>query len=346
VVLVDGALRARYVVGADGGGSTVRRRLGIPFLGETREEIRMVVADVEVDGLDRDHWHQWGGESTQWVALCPLPASPTWQLQVAPTDGREATEDVLRGVVESRGPRVRLRSVHWTSTWRLNVRMVSDYRIGRVFLAGDAAHVHSPAGAQGMNTGIGDAVNLGWKLAAVLAGADEELLDTYTAERLPVAAGVLGLSGELTGRALWARSTTQVRDASQLDLSYRGGPLAPDSDGPGPRPGDRAPDAPVGDTTLFLRRREADWTVLAAAPTAALPGVTVLPVTPGDGAAATYGMAPGELVAIRPDGYLGWRGTDSDALTAWLAPLCGQPKATASAGQVAPSAGSRVGSSR
>ena len=95
---------------------------------------------------------------------------------------------------------MRLRSVGWRSTWRLNVRMVADYRVGAVFLAGDAAHVHSPAGAQGMNTGIGDAVNLAWKLAAVLGGADPALLDTYAAERLPIAAGVLGLSGELTGR--------------------------------------------------------------------------------------------------------------------------------------------------
>ena len=348
VVLADRTLRARYVVGADGGGSTVRRRLGVPFLGETREEVRMVVADVEIDGLDRDHWHQWGGTDSPWVALCPLPASPTWQLQVAPTDGREPTEDGLRAVVESRGPRVRLRSVHWTSTWRLNVRMVSDYRVGRVFLAGDAAHVHSPAGAQGMNTGIGDAVNLGWKLAAVLDGADPALLDTYTAERLPVAAGVLGLSGELTGRAVWARSATQIRDASQLDLSYRGGPLAPDAgDGPGPRPGDRAPDAPLGDDTLFLRRRGAEWTVLTVdAPAPAIPGVTTIAVGAGDEAAAIYAATAGEIVAIRPDGYVGWRGSDVGALAVWLEPLRGQPNVTASAGQVASSAGSRVGSSR
>jgi hypothetical protein len=94
----------------------------------------------------------------------------------------------------------------------------------------------------------------------------------------------------------------------------------------------------VGDSTLFLRRREADWTVLAAAPGVDLPDVTVIPVAPEDEAAAIYAMAPGELVAIRPDGYIGWRGTDGDALAARLAPLRGRPKATASAGQVAPSA--------
>jgi 2-polyprenyl-6-methoxyphenol hydroxylase-like FAD-dependent oxidoreductase len=84
--------------------------------------------------------------------------------------------------------------------------MVDRYRVDRVFLAGDAAHVHSPAGAQGMNTGIQDASNLGWKLAHVLRGADPALLDTYGAERLPVAADVLGLSTLLTGRRMEDRA--------------------------------------------------------------------------------------------------------------------------------------------
>ncbi|GLZ49211.1 3-(3-hydroxyphenyl)propionate hydroxylase [Actinomycetospora sp. NBRC 106375] len=321
-----GTLRARYVVGADGGGSTVRRTLGVSFLGETREEIRMVVADVELEGLDRDHWHQWGAPDPvpySWVALCPLPASPTWQLQAGPLDDREPDDAVLAEIVAARGPRVRLRRVAWRSVWRLNVRMVSDYRRGNVFLAGDAAHVHSPAGAQGMNTGIGDAVNLGWKLAAVLRGADDTLLDTYTAERLPIAAGVLGISAELSGQAMWARTAAQVRTTSQLDLSYRDGPLGdpdtdPDTDGPGPRAGDRAPDAPAdgGTSTVFLRRREADWTVLTTDAAARVPGTVTVTVDDP----ATYALAPGEVVAVRPDGYVGRRGT-ADEVGAWLAPL-------------------------
>ena len=234
---------------------------------------------------------------------------------------------MLAEIVAARGPRVRLRSVAWRSVWRLNVRMVADYRVGPVFLAGDAAHVHSPAGAQGMNTGIGDAMNLGWKLAAVLHGADPGLLDTYTDERLPVAAGVLGLSGELSGRAIWSRTAEQVRHTSQLDLSYRDGPLGSDAPGPGPRPGDRAPDAPVGDSTLFLRRREADWTVLATDPVE-IPGATVL-VVPEDGpAAATYAMAPGELVAVRPDGYVGPRG-DAAAVRAGIGRPAGRAQSPA-----------------
>ncbi|GAA4907095.1 2-polyprenyl-6-methoxyphenol hydroxylase-like FAD-dependent oxidoreductase [Actinomycetospora succinea] len=324
VVTTAGTIGARHLVGADGGGSTVRRRLGVPFLGETREEIRMVVADVELEGLDREHWHQWGspsGAPYSWVALCPLPATSTWQLQAGPLDDREPDESVLAEIVGARGPRVRLREVAWRSVWRLNVRMVADYRVGPVFLAGDAAHVHSPAGAQGMNTGIGDAMNLGWKLAAVLRGADAGLLDTYTAERLPIAAGVLGISAELSGGAMWARTAAQVRTTSQLDLSYRDGPLGGASEGPGPRPGDRAPDAPVGDSTLFLRRREADWTVLSTQDVEVAGAATVVV---GDEAAATYALAPGEVVVIRPDGYVGCRATVSEART-WLAPLTARP---------------------
>ena len=179
--------------------------------------------------------------------------------------------------------------------------------------------MHSPAGAQGMNTGIGDAVNLAWKLAAVLGGADPALLDTYAAERLPIAAGVLGLSAELTGRGLTSRTAAEVRDASQLDLSYRDGPLGSDVPGPGPRPGDRAPDAPLGDSTLFLRRRRgrldgADDRSRRRGPRrdgGRWPATRPPP---------TYALAPGELVAVRPDGYVGPRG-DADAVRAGIAAL-------------------------
>jgi 2-polyprenyl-6-methoxyphenol hydroxylase-like FAD-dependent oxidoreductase len=329
-------LAASWVVGADGGSSTVRRELGIGFLGETHDQVRLLLGDVELDGLDRDHWHMWtadgpllgaerrGSSAASYVAVCPLPATPTWQVQIAHTDPAvRASEPVLRELIDALGPRIRVRRVETVGDWRLNVRMVDEYRVGRVFLAGDAAHVHSPAGGQGMNTGISDAVNLGWKLAAVVSGrAEESLLDTYTAERLPVAAGVLGLSGELTGRQFWQRTPDQVRDALGFATSYRGGPLAvPDEPtehadgGPGPRPGDRAPNAPLvvagAATDLFAVRRTADWTVLAfggAAPAPDVPGP--VQVLDADAVAAdgtlreAYAATDGELVVIRPDGYV------------------------------------------
>jgi 2-polyprenyl-6-methoxyphenol hydroxylase-like FAD-dependent oxidoreductase len=337
LTLEDGEeLTAAWVVGADGGSSTVRRELGTGFLGETHEEVRLLLGDVELDGLDRDHWHMWADAGplmpgraerrglfsrtgATYFALCPLPATPTWQVQIAHTDpALRASEPVLRELIDALGPRIRVRRVETVGDWRLNVRMVDDYRAGRVFLAGDAAHVHSPAGGQGMNTGISDAVNLGWKLAAVVSGrADETLLDSYTAERLPVAAGVLGLSGELTGRQFWQRTAEQVRDTAGFATSYRGGPLAVvDDEGPGPRPGDRAPNAPLvvdgAATDLFAVRRATDWTALAfggaAAGSLELPGtVQVLDAdaVAGDGTLReAYAAADGEVVVIRPDGFV------------------------------------------
>ncbi|MFP5021791.1 FAD-dependent monooxygenase [Pseudonocardia phyllosphaerae] len=272
VVLDDGTeLTADYLVGADGGSSTVRHQLGVSFLGETREDVRLLLGDLVVEGLERDSWHQWA----PFVALCPLAGTDTFQFQS--TEGVDIpgplTPEVYQQVLDDAGAgHVRVREVRWSSRWRLNVRMVEQYRVGRVFLAGDAAHVHSPAGGQGMNTGIGDGINLGWKLAAVLHGAPESLLDSYTAERLPIAAGVLGLSTELLGRGLTRRGA-QGETALQLDLSYRDGPLAaaPD-DGVGcdgaetgdveaggpPASGARAGDVQAGDRMPDPVVRDAD----------------------------------------------------------------------------------------
>ncbi|WP_433800908.1 FAD-dependent oxidoreductase [Actinomycetospora sp. CA-084318] len=318
LVLDDGRrLRSSWVIGADGGSSTVRRELGVGFLGETHEEVRMLLGDAEIDGLDRDHWHLWSAEEplvgtgARMVALCPLPATPLWQVQIGNTDPEQhATPALLTDIIEGLGPRVRVRRVDVATDWRLNVRMVDDYRVGRVFLAGDAAHVHSPAGGMGMNTGIADAVNLGWKLAAVVHGSDPALLDTYTAERLPVAAHVLGLSNALLGAQFWSRTDEQVHDTRGFATTYRTTPVV----GNGPVPGDRAPDAPLRDgSTLFLRRRAADWTVLAFGGVVEtpfdLPGGTVQ-VLDADALAAdgtlreAYGAEDGTVVVIRPDGYV------------------------------------------
>jgi 2-polyprenyl-6-methoxyphenol hydroxylase-like FAD-dependent oxidoreductase len=245
------SLQARWLVGCDGGKSSVRHLTGIAFLGETREAYRMLVGDVRVAGIDRDHWHIWKS-AEGFLALCPLPSTDAFQLQasVAPGQESETSLAVFQRLVDRRsGNReIRLSEPTWMSLWRANVRMVDRYRQDRVFLAGDAAHVHSPAGGQGMNTGIQDAYNLGWKLAAVLRGADEQLLDTYQSERLPIAAGVLGISNELMASTVAAGTITFRRDerTSQLDLNYRNSSLSQEwrPHGDAPRAGDRAPDAP------------------------------------------------------------------------------------------------------
>ena len=245
------SIQTRWLVGCDGGKSSVRHLTGIAFLGETLETHRMLVGDVHVEGTDRDHWHIWKS-SEGFLALCPLPSTDAFQFQasIAPDQESETSLDVLRRIADRRtGHRgIDVSEPTWISLWRANVRMDDRYCQDRVFLAGDAAHIHSPAGGQGMNTGIQDAYNLCWKLAAVHFGANEALLDTYQEERLPITAGVLGISNEImastvaAGRILFRRDERTL----QLDLNYRQPKLSREMRpvGDGLRAGDRAPDAP------------------------------------------------------------------------------------------------------
>lgn len=333
VTLAGGATaRARYVIGCDGGSSTVRRLLGVRFLGDTHEDVRMLLGDVRLDGLDRDHWHAWTTPERPFLALCPLPATDAFQFQSAllPGETAEPSLAAFQAIVDEVVSGVRLREATWLSHWRLNVRMVERFRVGRVLLAGDAAHVHSPAGAQGMNTGVQDAANLGWKLAAVIAGAGPELLDTYEAERLPVAAVVLGLSSRLSSPALERRRADREQTL-QLGVTYRGGPLSPDVPGEGPRPGDRAPDAPCRRpdgrrVRLFDLQRGGHWTLYGFGVRPPEPAGDVHAVEIGadviddDGHACNaYAATGGDLVLVRPDGYVGLRTADAGEITRYLA---------------------------
>ena len=211
-------------------------------------------------------------------------------------------------VARATGGRVKVLEVRSASIYRPHVRMVTQYRVGRVLLAGDAAHVHPPAGGQGLNTGVQDAFNLGWKLARVLRGASADLLDTYQAERLPVAAGVLGLSKRL----LMKPSVRRGDEEKQLRLTYRNGPLGGGEEtSRGQRAGDRAPDAPVvredgSSARLFELLRSGAPTVLdlRAVEERGWPaGAEVHHLRPTATFRAIYGDATALLV--RPDGYLG-----------------------------------------
>ena len=241
-------IQARYLVGCDGGRSTVRKALGLSLRGQTPDVQLMAVGDVEVDGLGRDAWHQWfTGDGA--IMLCPLPGTNAFQVQASheldqdgsplePTLERfQQTFDRIAGV-----PGVRLHDLAWRSSYRVNVRMVDQLRVGRVFLAGDAAHVHPIAGGLGMNSGIQDAYNLGWKLGLVLAGhatsgllatyedgttADRELAARYHLERLNV---VLDAIKE-KGGGVDAVATPEL---TQLMLRYpwSGSPARPQADPP------------------------------------------------------------------------------------------------------------------
>jgi hypothetical protein len=198
----------------------------------------------------------------------------------------------------------------------MNARLADRYKVGRVLLAGDAAHIHPPTGGQGLNTSVQDAYNLGWKLAAVLGSAPPALLDTYEEERRPIAAGMLGLSTRLLQASRDEGGLKRGRDTQQLDLGYPESSLAL-----GRGAGNRAPDAPVGGaagqpTRLFNLFAGTHWTLLAwHAPSLAVAPRLGLRIhhfgergdlVDSDGHARdAYGLVPGECVLVRPDGYIG-----------------------------------------
>ena len=239
-------LRARYLVGADGGRSLVRHVLGVDFPGETLG-VRAIVADVELEGVGRDAWHRFDSERGQ-ILICPLAGTSFFQVQgPVPLEGDvDLTAAGLTALVADRtGRDIVIHSVSWASAYAMNARLADRYRVGRVFLAGDAAHTHPPTGGQGLNTSVQDSYNLGWKLAAVLGGAPEKLLATYEEERRPIAAAMLGMATRLLDEG--KRGTMRRgRETRQLDLGYPATSLALQTrESNGLQAGDRAPDAPV-----------------------------------------------------------------------------------------------------
>jgi len=300
-------VRARWLVGCDGARSQVRKAAGIPFEGETYEDVCML-GDVRVT------WSLKPGEiyimpSQRGVmAAFPMPGESRFRLvTIIPRDMAPAGEmptptlEQFQEVVSRLAPvPASLSEPRWTSGYRLHRRGVPRYRQGRVLLAGDAAHIHSPAGGQGMNTGIQDAYNLAWKLAFVLQGrAAESLMDTYGAEREPVGRKLLEGTDRLFGFAaakgplarfarqylvplvaapILSRAAVQrrvVRFISQLYLRYLRSPLSTETvrgeDGPsaplarGPAPGERVPEVPIegeGITRLYEALRGPSYVLL------------------------------------------------------------------------------------
>jgi len=303
---------ARYLVGADGGRSTIRGLLGVEFEGSTHEEERLLVADVRLTGLDREHWHVWPGDGGKGfrLGLCPLPGTDWFQLTAPPST------QSLAELVVSADPSITVTEIGWTSEYRANIRLASRFRSGDVFLAGDAAHVHPPTGGQGLNTGIQDAYNLGWKIAT----GDSTILDTYEEERLPIAASVLGISTRLHRRHVEGADDALRRDdpaLRQLSLHYRGTSLAAEHRAhPGTvRAGDRAPDAPTAAGRIFDLLRGPHATLLAFHWAAPLPDLPI-PVHHVSDASTTFDVAGPTLFLIRPDNYIGCATTDpADVLT-------------------------------
>jgi 2-polyprenyl-6-methoxyphenol hydroxylase-like FAD-dependent oxidoreductase len=278
-------VHAEFLVGCDGGHSTVRRTLGLRLEGEAIDEKPVLIADLEIAGLDRRDWHIWPFAKGGAIGLCPLPNTPLFQFTAKAEAAARGIEDLVRCVTGHPVERVA-----WKSIYRPSARMVDRYRVGRVFLAGDAAHVHPPSGGQGLNTGVQDAYNLGWKLAHVARGGPDSLLDTYESERLPIAAAVLGLSKRL----LKTRSLKRGDRTDQLALHYRSSPLSSGVTLGNLHPGDRMPDARLDDgSRLFDHLRGSHATEL---------------VTP-----------EGARILVRPDGYVAHIGSTH------LAEYAGEP---------------------
>ncbi|MFG2982073.1 FAD-dependent monooxygenase [Streptomyces sp. NPDC048258] len=269
-------VRTRFLVGCDGAHSIVRKGLGLSYAGGAFPE-EFMLGDVE---LDWDLPHEYGvrsmhrgedGTVDDTLVCIPLPGPGRYRVSMnvppeftaarqaetasegdgvahGPESGRAPGLADIQTVLDRLSPRPTTASnIRWASVFRISHRIVDRYADGRVFVAGDAAHIHPPTGAQGMNTGIQDAVNLAWKLAlAVDGGAHPDLLASYDAERRPVGEEVVGRTVRHAAEGVQADpedpATLMLREA-QLLVGYRGSPIVdPPGEGPGPRPGDRAPD--------------------------------------------------------------------------------------------------------
>lgn len=356
-------VRSPFVVGCDGPASTVRACAGAGWHGRPYTE-EAVLADIDFGGSHGVEGAQVFAGRDGLLFLFPLGEQAPWRLLATRASADGAGRDFgqpgppvpraeLQRLVDDAGLGAHIEHLVWSARVPLQCRLARRFRKGRLFLAGDAAHTYSPATGQGMNAGIQDAVNLGWKLAFAADRQEPRtgvLLDSYDGERRPAARGRM----LLTHTAFWAEASTgpipswaravaaplaapvlpavldrrrlvaeAVRVISQLRVNYRRSPLSVDGTPRlrgAPRPGDRLPDATVSTGgpprrlhgllarpgVHLLLQRDADTPVDVVSPR-----VTVLRLTnsPGRG-----------LLAVRPDGHVGFRcgGADAAALSGWL----------------------------
>jgi 2-polyprenyl-6-methoxyphenol hydroxylase-like FAD-dependent oxidoreductase len=369
----DELVSCRHVAGCDGPTSTVRQAAGVGWRGG-RYSQEVVLADVELETcLTVDLVHVVPA-STGLVFLFPLRERATWRLLATRLAGQASgppgqpdgavPADDLQQLIDGAGLAARIADVAWSASVPLEHRIATHYRAGPLYVVGDAAHVHSPAGAQGMNTGIQDATNLGWKLAFACsrpsqrAALDETLLDSYEHERRPVARRVLAMTHVL----FWAESGTgvvpsfvrrtvasslapalpfllrrrrlaaaAVRRLSLLDVRYRSSPLSLEGvppHRPTARPGQRLADEPV---TSEGRRCQLHELVSSTGVHLLLArDAPVLAEVPLGVHVHVHRIDDWEgrgVLGVRPDGHVGYRSAvvDVDELPRWLSMICAHP---------------------
>jgi 2-polyprenyl-6-methoxyphenol hydroxylase-like FAD-dependent oxidoreductase len=321
-------LTAAFVVGCDGAHSTVRHLLNLPFEGAEYDSLFML-ADVQTnETLPADE-----------LQLCPsefgpvaiLPMSATRRRIVATIENAEGDApslDLVRRILSQRAPiGIEARALHWSSYFRIHHRQVAELRVGRIFIAGDAAHIHSPFGGQGMNTGLHDVWNLVWKLDLVLHGrGNERLLESYSAERRPVIKQVIETTDFLTKAMGTPNKFAQtLRDAvipmvsrlapfqhafvqrlSELGIAYRGSPIV---EGAGKRYFDDSLRGGDGIRSRFLLvfDDDVDSSIKEAA--------KQLAGTFSDIVELRLGPCQ-DITLVRPDGYIAYSAHNHDGIAA------------------------------
>ncbi|KAF9054420.1 pentachlorophenol 4-monooxygenase [Panaeolus papilionaceus] len=226
-----------WVIGADGARGVVRNLLGLAFHGERKVE-NFIVGDICVENLSQKYWHMWGDASDVLISLRATETPKLFNFVIGGKNivHRELTnneEALKRCFKEHTGTRNNLKfgDIPWMSHYTPNIRMVETFGHGRVYVAGDAGHVHSPTGGQGMNTGIQDSFNLGWKLALIVKGvAHPQLLQSYTDERIPVIEEMINQTTKLLKRTLENDDEAWKTSGSlfQLGINYRWSPIVVD----------------------------------------------------------------------------------------------------------------------
>jgi 2-polyprenyl-6-methoxyphenol hydroxylase-like FAD-dependent oxidoreductase len=339
---VEESCIATYLAGCDGAHSTVREALQIGFEGGTYEHL-FYVADVEAGGAVMNGEIHIGLDAHEFLAVFPLKDDGRARLigtvrDTAPAAGGKLEwSDVQTRVLRWMG--IDVKRVHWFSTYRVHHRVATHFRRGRTFLLGDAAHIHSPVGGQGMNTGIGDAVNLAWKLAEVIRGrAEASLLDTYEAERIGFARQLVKTTDQgftaVTSSRPFARFVRlhvasrvlpfffrfrrfrrlMFQTVSQIGIRYRDSALSAGRAGD-VHGGDRLPYVPANRPpgSNFDALTSLDWQVHVYGEAKPETGDVPLHVFPWSTEAKRAGLERNVAYLVRPDGYVAVAGAANEA---------------------------------